>query len=1045
MRKAALLTLLLFMALVCSMRGISQEAMVSGQVLNESTQTPVQGATVTVAGTKRNTVTDEKGNFSIRAAQGATLSISSVEYESKTIKVSGATVKILLKSQTNDLGEIVVAMDIKKKPRELGYSVQTVAGKDIQETQRENFLNSLQGRIAGATITSTSGAPGASSSIVLRGFNSMSLNNQPLFVIDGIIVDNSTIDASANIAAAAGQSNTQNDFTNRIADINPNDIESITVLKGPEATVLYGSQASSGAIVITTKKARLTKGKPFNLFYDNSIRFQQLKRFPKVYNGFQQGRNGVVDKSLFSAFGPAYEPGTQLYDNAGNFFKTAWGQTHNLGVDFGVPTSSFRFSASYYDQQGVVPNTRQKRINLKLTNTTKIGKYIDITPSIAYTNAVNDKALKGASGYLLNLYLWPATDDAQNYLADDGGKKFLTVLNPTDNTAETDNPFFSVNKNKSQDKQDRVISTLAVNVNPLKWLTVSGRFGLDHYATTGFQFKDPQSSAQSSMSNKGSLDNYYTKYTGYNHTITATVKQQYKKWNARLTVGTRWNQQRTERYAVSGIKDSLRLFDSSATDPATRTRLSAAKYGNWNKSDIMQLAGFGEFTINYNSLVYLTASIAYESASVLPKANRNYHYPGASLSAIMSDILPIKSAAFNYWKLRGSLASTARLPDPYMNQSNFVDVTVSSNNPYNYQYAFLNANPNLKPERQKTFEIGTEMKLLKNIVSIDAAYYNTLCTDQIAQGFRASYGTGFVLNTQNNSSVRNEGLEISLSVNPIRTQDFNWNIQFNFNHMWNKVLSIPFPIQLGGGDYYDASTWVYLNARGGIVQGGSTGTITSYGYARNNQGQIIVDATTGLPTIDAAFKVHGDRTPKFTLGTINKFNYKNWALSFLWDLKVGGDVFNGTNMYLTINGKSAKTADRQIPRIVQGVLNDGLQNSATPTKNTIYVNPYYNYLYYATTAMPEEEYIERNINALRLRDISLSYTFPGSALKNMKAFKSLGCFITCTDLLLFTNYTGGDPAANGANASVRGVGAVGLDYGNIGAPLGFNIGLRAGF
>jgi hypothetical protein len=235
------------------------------------------------------------------------------------------------------------------------------------------------------------------------------------------------------------------------------------------------------------------------------------------------------------------------------------------------------------------------------------------------------------------------------------------------------------------------------------------------------------------------------------------------------------------------------------------------------------------------------------------------------------------------------------------------------------QYAFTNANPELRPERQETYEIGTEFRLFHDLISVDAAYYNTLAYDQIAQGFRASYGTGFVLNTANNSSVRNQGIEMSLGVKAMRRKDFDWDIQFNFNHMWNRVLAIPASIDVSGGDYYDASTWLYGNARGGLRPGYSTGTISSFGYRRqdltptgangvpSNNGAILIAPTTGLPVNEGFFRVRADRSIWLTLGTINRFRYKDWSLSFLWDLRVGGDVFNATNMYLTTLGKSFKT------------------------------------------------------------------------------------------------------------------------------------------
>ncbi len=1070
MRKiASMMKVVVLLLLIFSLPSYGQSQTVTGTVQDADKKTPLQGVTVKVVGTTIAAQTNEKGVFTIRADKGQTLLISFIGFENQRVAVNGNNLSVSLKSSVTELDEVVVAMDIKRKPRELGYSNQTVKGDDLKETQRENFLGGLQGRIAGATITQTSGVPGASSTIVLRGFNSLSLNNQPLFVVDGVIRDNSTIDAVSAVPAAAGQNNTSNDFTNRIADINPNDIESITVLKGPEATVLYGSAASNGAIVITTKKARLSSGRTLSINYDNSFRVQSLQNIPSVYTGFAQGSTGVANPGTFSAFGPALAPGTTIYDNVGAFFKTSFGMTHNLSADFGSANSSYRASGSYYDQSGVVPNTRLTRVNFRLVNTTKIGKNLSITPSIGYSNSKNNKALKGAAGYLLNLFLWPATDDATNYLLPNGHKRFLIATNNIADNAflstvsETDNPFFAVNKNVSRDRTSNYEANIAVNYNPLKWLSIAGRFGYNYYTTEGFQFTDPES-ARLPIANKGSLDNYWIKANNYNHTVSATANKTFGKFNTRLTVGTRWSQTELQNYGISGTLDSTRGFDSSSTGVNTRTRLSRATLvgsSEWNRRNNYQIAGFGEATIGYNNVVFLTGSLAFESTSVLPAKNRNYSYPGGSISVIMSDIFPkMKGGILNYWKVRGSLASTARLPDPYSNQSNFVP-TVTSALPgvIPVQYAFTNANPELRPERQETYEIGTEFRLFHDVVSVDAAYYNTLAYDQIAQGFRASYGTGFVLNTANNSSVRNQGIEISMNIKPVRSKDFDWDIQFNFNHMWNKVLAIPASIDVSGGDYYDASTWLYGNARGGLRPGYSTGTITSSSYKRQdltptgpngvtaNNGAIVITPTTGLPALESqVFRVHADRTIWLTLGTINRFRYKDWNLSFLWDLRVGGDVFNGTNMYLTTLGKSYKTADRLTPRVIQGVLANGLENTATPTPNTIAVTPYYNNAYYSSTNMPEEDYMEHDINAFRLRDISLSYTMPQAMLaRSFRGFRSLSFFLTCNDLVLFTNYSGADPAANGGNASLRGVGAVGFDYGNIAAPLSFNGGFRVGF
>jgi hypothetical protein len=410
---------------------------------------------------------------------------------------------------------------------------------------------------------------------------------------------------------------------------------------------------------------------------------------------------------------------------------------------------------------------------------------------------------------------------------------------------------------------------------------------------------------------------------------------------------------------------------------------------------------------------------------------------------ILSDLIPkLKGNFLDYAKLRGSFAQTARVNDPYSNQSFFVNNNSSTVLPLTYSYGFTNANPNLIPKTQKTYEIGTELRLLKNAITLEAAYYNTLCTNQIAQGFRASYATGFILNTQNAASVRNQGVEITLNVSPIKHRDFDWSISFNFNHMWSKVLTLPASIDTYK-DFYNSDTYI-SNVRAGLVRTYSTGTLTGSTYQRNSAGQILIDPNTGIPLINGGTNsVIADRTPVFTLGTLNSFRYKNWNLSILLDLKIGGDIYNGTDQLLTALGKSQRTANRSTPLVIQGVLNDQYKNTATPTVNTIAIVPQFLSSYY--TSLPDEEYIQRSVNWLRFRDITLSYTFTSNTIKYLKAVKSLSLFVTGTDLVLITNYYGADPAINAVNPGTAGVGGWGMDLGNIPAPRSINFGLRANF
>ncbi|MEJ7911568.1 MAG: SusC/RagA family TonB-linked outer membrane protein, partial [Chitinophagaceae bacterium] len=776
MRKCLSSFVLTLMALFLSTMGLCQDRTITGKINASDDNKALAGVTVTVKGTGRSTTTDERGAFTIVAKTGDVLQFSSTGRITNELRLENVnSVEVQLSQKQETLEEVVVtAMDIKRNPRELGYSVQKVNGNELAETQRENFLNSLQGRVAGVTITPTGGAAGAGSQIVLRGFNSLSLDNSPLFVIDGIIVDNSTVNETSNggsgLGLASDRANRGNDYSNRMSDINPNDIESITVLKGPEATALYGSQASSGAIVITTKKGGNT-GK-LNMTYDNSFRMQRLTRMPKPFKQFSTGTNGAPD-NLFSYFGPVFTGSAGvLYPNEAHFFQTGFTQTHNVSAEYGKKNASFRFSGSVLDQESPIPTNTYKRYNARISNSTKIGKYIEVNPAVSYIRTENDKPLRGASGYLLNLLVWPSNNDIRNYEDKNGQKTALFASNPNN---ELDNPFYNVYKNRSRDVTDRFISTLGINVNPFEWLAIAGRFGYDTYKTEGFTRYDSMSSYVT-RAQKGYQDNYYRNYYGYNHTITATARKTLGDFTGRVMVGNMWQDYETQQYAVSGsnLKD-LNGSDSSNTDPATRTRLSNARKGLPNYSINRQSAYFGEASLGWQNSIFVTYSHRFEASSIFPLANRRYNYPAASVSFIVSDLLPAikKGNVLNFMKVRGSIASTARSSAPYANQSIFNQNIGSGGG---YYYGFTNSNPFLRPEKQKTFELGTEMRFGNSRYTIDATYYNTENSDLIVEQFRASYGTGFILNTLNIGANKNEGVEIAVDAALVQQKNFKWNM-----------------------------------------------------------------------------------------------------------------------------------------------------------------------------------------------------------------------------------------------------------------------------
>jgi TonB-linked SusC/RagA family outer membrane protein len=1041
MQKKGVCILLLMLFLGASVAN-AQQKQITGKVVS-SDNTALSNVSVVVKGTRTSTSTDNNGSYSITAGANQILTFSLVGFDSKDVRVGNSTtVNVRLSAVDNTLEEVVVtAMDIRRNPKELGYSVQKLKGQDLAETQRNDFVSSLQGRVAGLTINPTSGLAGASNQIVLRGFNSLALDNSPLFIIDGIIIDNQSVSennrntgfAVKPTSAQVSTENRSNDYTNRVADINPNDIETVTVLKGPEATALYGSQASSGAIVITTKKGTSSDGK-MKVSYDNSFRTSTYVRYPDLMTNFDTGTNGIPS-DLFSYFGQKFTSDVPRYGNLRSFFQSSSSATHNVSLEYGKKNNSVRVSGSMVDENSPVPNNNYKKYNFKIVTNHKIGKKLEISPSFSIINSSNDKPLRGVSGYLMSLMTWPDDDNAKNWITADGLKKPLFVSNPN---GELDNPYFNVNKNRSSDALSRSIATLSVNYNPTKWLSISGRMGYDTYSQNGYTKWD-SSSYFLTRAQKGAQENYYRKYYGYNHTVTAVAKKSFGKINTRLMIGNMWQDYETQTYAIFGndIADALRT-DSGNTNPISRIRNSnATRFGLPNYNISRQAAYFGEASINYDNKVFFTYSHRFEESSIFPVSSRSYDYPAGSVSMILSDIFPAVKSKLNYWKLRGSLASTARSSAPYANQA---ILNFSTGSGGGYYYDFTNANPYLTPERQKTFEVGSEFKFKGNRLSAEITYYKTENKDLIAENFRASYATGYVLNTLNVGANENSGIEMVLDYQVINKKDFTWNTRFNFNRMRNQVTALPANVP----EFYISDTWVYGNARGGLTQGGPTTTITSYGYARNNAGQILIDPATGIPVLDNNFRVRGDRNPNFTLGWLNNITYKDLRVSFLWDLKVGGDIFNATEMYLTRIGRSQRTADRLTPRVVTGILKDGLENTGTPTQNSIAIVPYYQQTYYTT--MPEEEFIQKNVNWFRLRDISFNYNIKKFMTEGIARYaKTMSAFLTINDLLLITNYKGQDPAVGANSAASRGVSGFGFDYGNMGAPVSFNMGIRTTF
>ena len=1025
--------LLLFMGLsVFVTQTFAQQITVTGTV-KSSDGLPLPGVSVKSKATTAVTQTSVNGVFSLKVNSGDVLAFSYIGMITQSKLVTGAVMNVTLLDDANSLNEIVVtALGQKSSKRSIGTAQQQVSGAAIAETQRENFINALQGRVAGVEVTSSSGVPGASSSITIRGISSISGSNQPLFVVDGLPIDNKTLNTSAfysENSATTSFANRGVDFTNRAADINPEDIETLVVLKGPEAAALYGIDAANGAIVITTKRGKAGVGA---INYNNSFRTEKTTTVPELQKEFDLGSFGTPFSDRLRYFGPKYADGTKFYDNVDGFFQTAFTQKHNLSVEGGSEAVNYRVSTSYTAQQGVVPGSDYDRFTLMGSTGGKINKWLNVDLSMNYSYATNNQAFKGDGGPLIGLLVWPQDDNAKDYLTASGTRRRL--LSGGDQTLEIENPYFNVNKNKSTTKNNRIISNLGFTITPVNWLNIKTNVGIDAYNNNALVLSHPESKRGFLKGGIMDVANDNTRNINSQTLINLTKQNITKDITIDATFGN----------AIKALSSKIESqYGENFLDPNfisinnTTTTLRNAKSSE-ARQRVFSL--FARTTLGYKDYLYLTLTGRNDWTSTIPVGANSFFYPSVSGSFVFTEVPAFKnslSKIFTSGKLRAAFANVGKDARPYAYTPALESKTTVGGG---YGYGFTGPNPGLVPEFASSYELGTELAFFKDRLGLDVTVYRKQTTDQIVNDVRGSYATGFILFNLNGAKTRNQGLEISLRGTPVKTDAFSWDILTNFDMTRGKVLALPNSLP----ESYVSDSWLYGNVRNGVTKGFSTRTLTGLYYLRNNQGEILINPASGLPVRSTTFIEGGyDRQPDFSLGITNTFRYKDFSLSFLLDIRKGGDILNATQSLLTQLGLSPMTLDRLQPRIVQGVMRDGLENSANPTRNNISITPFYQNLYY--TEMSEELFIEKNINWIRLKDVTLQYRLPASFLKRQGFIKNASVFFTGTDLFLITNYTGLDPVVNGNTAAVGGSGSQGIDYGNFPIPKGFNFGIKVGF
>ena len=1022
--------------MVPSSQSTQQTKKVTGQVI-DATGEPVIGANVVEKGNTGNgTITDIDGNFTLSVPAKAELQISFIGYKTATVKVGNqSSIKVTLEDDSNMLGEVEITAEfgLKRVARAVGSSVQNVKAQEIAESGRDNFISALQGRVSGMTVTSTGGAPGASTTVTLRSITSISGNNQPLYVIDGVPMNNSTFSPQNGFANAESHTDRDLDFSSRGNDLNPEDIESMTVLKGAAAAALYGSDASNGAIIITTKKGKAGKG---SVTYSNSFRWDKSYGIPELQTKYAMGWHGATNYYYTNRFGGLQHPNVPLYDNMSAVLQTGFTQRHNISIEGGTEKASVRGSISFLDQTGVIKTTDYSRTNISIAGKAEITKWLKFEGSMSYSGTGNTKATRGSSGPFGRAFRWPVVDNMANYMAADGSHmRYPEYYTDQDML----NPLFGLYKNKMYDESDRFLANMAFNFTPVKNTFLRVGLGWDVGAATYEASVHPYYTDYNQDDDPGGSYNI-SKANFSDPTINIVAGWNGEFLNKQLTVSAQvgYHQLENENTSLASYGTNYQVVDFHSINNCDETTVTSKKTAT--KRRLQAISAQAE--IGYKNMAFLTLRARNDWSSTLPKENNSFFYPAAELAFVATELPFLKdNEIVNYLKLRGSVAQVGKDAKPLA-----IDPELEPTGMYGggYNYGFTGPNKDLKPEMTTSWEIGFEGRFLNDRIAADFTYFKTHCADQIVNGFRLSYATGFVLNNLNVGTFDTWGWEAHIDGDVINKNGLRWNVGVNLSQTDSEVVYLPENVT----EYYNAYTWNSGGLRNGIMKGHSVTTITGQAYTRNKAGQILIDPSSGLPLIDSQWSVLGDREPKLRYGITTALSYKGFRLSAMFSGRFKASVVNATKREMLQRGASWESVDlrESKPVIFNGVLKDGLENTANPTKNTIAVDMG---VYSATSIYTggDEDWFEKDVNYLRLQELRLSYNVPSKILK--KAFSGLisnaNVYVCGNDLVTWTNYSGIDAVGNTVSAAAGGTGGEGYDVWGLPSPRGISFGLSLTF
>lgn len=1025
---------------VLAQSGRTLSGVVRGPVPDQEEPQPLAGAAVLLLDGESGAMlegvfTDEEGRFSLNAPEGQPLKlkISYVTYLTQVIVVEDGKneYEILLEEDLVGIEEIVVtALNVKEKKSHLGYAVQEIEGDDLRKSARQNPVQSLAGRVAGAQVIQSSGTPGASSSIYIRGGSSILGENQPLFVVDGVPIDNQTLVSGVYLD---GDGNLQKgvDMANRVIDLNPDNIESINVLKGPAAAALYGTRAGAGAVVVTTKKGK--EGEGNYVTWTSAMEVSSVNKLPELNQTYAQGEYAFNEET--GTREPTYMPGpngpttswgpavstlgdAQVYDQTEDFFETGTGWSNTIAYTGQGENSRFRIALGNYTQQGVIPNTDFQRNNVRLTFDSRFSKNFSVLATGAYVQSGGNRAQKGSnlSGVMVGLLRTPPTfDNSEGYENPDGTQRAYSPL--------YDNPYWTVNKNSFEDNVSRFLGNTTLKYEPLPWLSIINRSGSDIYT-------DQQEAVYAPYSNEFPtgliIENQYNYRELYND-LMANANFRFgpeKAWGLKFTLGNNLNERRLQRLYAQGQDLAVPGFYNLA---------NAGDVKAFEEEEIIRIISFFGFArLQYKDLATLNITGRHETSSTFGPNNRSLFYPSANAAFVFTELPFLKDSDFKddimpYGKIRAAYSVVGIEPPPYSTRTYFSTPFVRDGFVNGLVFPFLGApgytqsdvqgEDNLTPELVTGVELGADLRFLDNRLGLDVTWYRQTTSDLIFP-VPVAPSSGFNAVIDNSGELVNRGWEIILRATPVKFEtpkgNFQWDFFANFTRNRSELTELT-----DGVDNLILGGFVESDIR--AVVGQPYGQIYGNTFARDEQGNILIDDfNPDNPVILLESEVIGNTQPDFMLGIGNEVSFENLTLSFLVDIRQGGDIWNGTQAFLNRIGASKSSADERGQQItIEGVNLEGQPVTATFTKDDQW------YQRYESIAGDNAQFVEDG-SWVRLREVGLSYSFTDLAL--LKYIDRIDLSVIGYNLLLFTDYSGVDPETNLYGA---GSNAVGLDYFNM--------------